>query len=414
MKRAVCLALAGLLILATLAAALLAGAILALKPAQGEWSTTVRIAGRDVAVGVPSVIRLATAQWFAPVLDGRTLRTPYGTLGFTWHASTETLAVRCAPCTAVLPGTEGTRITTPFVDVTVHRDFHQLTGTIETGAVKGQWQGVLTQQGLKVSAQMGEAPIAAWYAVLAADLPELSRARIEGTLALNLRLSLPDGRLRAEPRLTGFRVSGLGTQEWATLRSCGRASRLAADSWLAKAVIAAEDQRFMEHAGWDITELAAAFESNQQTGRASRGASTLTQQLAKLLVTGDERTLQRKLRELLYAVEMEETLGKARILRLYLDNAPWGPGACGAEQAARKYFGRPARQLEASQAVWLAAMLHNPGLELERWMAEGGINQSRAEWVAGNLRGITRGQRAALRTDLAEARWSVPGSPVRD
>ena len=414
MKRALRLALAGLFIVATLAAALLASAILALKPAQGEWSTTVRIAGRDVAVGVPSVIRLATAQWFAPVLDGHTLRTPHGTLAFAWHATTETLAVRCAPCTAVLPGTEGTRITTPFVDVTVHRDFHQLTGLIETGAVKGQWQGVLTQQGLKVSAQMGEAPIAAWYAVLASDLPELSRARIEGMLALHLRLSLPDGRLRAEPRLTGFRVSGLGTQEWTTLRSCGRTSRLNADSWLAKAVIAAEDQRFMEHAGWDITEVTAAFDANQQTGRASRGASTLTQQLAKLLVTGDERTLQRKLRELLYAVEMEETLGKARILRLYLDNVPWGPGACGAEQAARKYFGRPARQMEAAQAVWLAAMLHNPGLELERWAAEGAINQTRAEWVAGNLRGITRGQRAALRTDLAEARWPAPGSPVRD
>jgi hypothetical protein len=414
MKRPLRLALAGLLILVLLVAALLVSAAIALKPAQGEWSTTVRIAGRDVAVGVPSVIRLATAPWFAPVLEGRSLDSLHGPLTFAWTSSTETLSVRCAPCTAVVPGTERTRITTPVVNLTVHRDFHQLTGVIETGSVKGQWQGVLTQQGLNVSAQMGQAPIAAWYTVLVADLPELSRARIEGTLAMNLRLSLPDERLRAEPRITGFRVSGLGTQEWATLRSCGRNSRLANDSWLAKAVIAAEDQRFMEHAGWDIAELATAFDANQQAGRASRGASTLTQQLAKLLVTGDERTLQRKLRELLYAVEMEEALGKARILRLYLDNAPWGPGACGAEQAARNYFGRPAHQLTAPQAVWLAAMLHNPGQELERWKAEGTINQARAEWVAGNLRGISRGQRAALRQELADARWPAPGSQARE
>ena len=59
-------------------------------------------------------------------------------------------------------------------------------------------------------------------------------------------------------------------------------------------------------------------------GTPLRGASTLSQQVAKLLVTGGERSPVRKLRELLYAVEMEQTLGKARILRLYLDNAPWG------------------------------------------------------------------------------------------
>ena len=88
--------------------------------------------------------------------------------------------------------------------------------------------------------------------------------------------------------------------------------------WLERAVIAAEDQRFAEHAGYDLAELRHAIEGNQRRDRAARGASTITQQLARLVYTGDERSLARKVRELLYAVEMERTLGKGRILRLYL------------------------------------------------------------------------------------------------
>jgi penicillin-binding protein 1A len=82
-------------------------------------------------------------------------------------------------------------------------------------------------------------------------------------------------------------------------------------------VVATEDQRFFTHTGFDLTELNAAFALNQQSDQIERGASTLTQQLARLLVTGSERTPTRKLRELLYAVEMERTLGKARILGRY-------------------------------------------------------------------------------------------------
>jgi penicillin-binding protein 1A len=395
-----------------LAAALLAVARIALTPRPGEWSTTVNIASRQFDIGVPSAIRLATAQWVGPLLHGRRFRTSHGPVRLAWIARTETLVLHCAPCTAQLPGTGGERITVPELQLTVRRDFHLLSGEIHAGPLRGQWQGVLDQRGLKLSATLPDAPIAYWYAALAPGLPELKRAHIEGTLAMTAQLALPSGRLQVNPRLAGFRVSGLGTQEWATARSCGRKSRLAADSWLARAVVAAEDQRFMEHGGWDIAELTAAFNANQAAGTAQRGGSTLSQQLAKLLVTGDERTLARKLRELLYAVEMEETLGKARILRLYLDNAPWGPGTCGAEAAARKYFAKPARELDAVQAVWLAAMLHNPGLELQRWGSEGHINMGRAEWVAQNLRGMSRAQKASLRLQLAAATWPAPGMPI--
>ncbi len=68
----------------------------------------------------------------------------------------------------------------------------------------------------------------------------------------------------------------------------------------------------------------------------------------------------RKLRELLYAVEMERTLGKRRILALYLAVAPWGDGVCGGSQAARHHFGKPARELDAIEVAWLASLLRDP------------------------------------------------------
>ena len=83
---------------------------------------------------------------------------------------------------------------------------------------------------------------------------------------------------------------------------------------------------------------------------------------------------------------MEQTLGKARILRLYLDNAPWGATVCGAQAAAHTYFAKRADQLSTDEAVWLAAMLHNPALEARRWAATGRINEERAQWVASGLR----------------------------
>ena len=190
--------------------------------------------------------------------------------------------------------------------------------------------------------------------------------------------------------------------------SCGAPARLATDSWLARSVIAAEDQRFFTHPGYDLTELTASFEINQKAARVERGGSTLTQQLARLLVTGGERNAERKLRELLYAVEMEQTLGKARILQLYLDNAPWGASLCGAESAARRYFKRGARNLEPAQAVWLAAMLNNPGVAVEKWQRDGQIDAERAKWVAEGVRGINKNQRDALLKSVATARFAPP------
>ena len=129
---------------------------------------------------------------------------------------------------------------------------------------------------------------------------------------------------------------------------------------LVRAVLASEDASFFGHGGFDWDEIQKAAEQNWKAGRTVRGASTITQQLAKNLWLGTERSYVRKLKEALLAVRLERTLSKRRILTLYLDVAEWGPGVFGAEAAARHWFGVPARDLSAAQAAVLAAMLPAP------------------------------------------------------
>ncbi|WP_253278276.1 biosynthetic peptidoglycan transglycosylase, partial [Variovorax paradoxus] len=348
---------------------------IALAPAAGEWSTSVKAGPLDFEIGVPTAVRLATSPWFAPRLDGHSLDTRFGTVRFSWKDATGLQELRCEPCSVEVPALGTQPIKVERLVATVRRDGNTLTGTFEatprtteTDMLQGLWEGRLAPKSLHLSAKVQDAPIARWYAVLVPTLPELQRARIGGTLALSGQLVLPEATFAVQPVISQFTVEGLGTEAMLGARtSCGPSAKLANDSWLARAVIAAEDQRFFQHAGYDITEILASIDNNQKEGQTKRGGSTLTQQLAKLLVTGSDRTAERKLREMLYAVEMEQTLGKARILQLYLDNAPWGGNICGAEAAARRYFKRSARTLEPAQAVWLAAMLHKPQAVLEQW-----------------------------------------------
>jgi len=129
--------------------------------------------------------------------------------------------------------------------------------------------------------------------------------------------------------------------------------------WLRRAVVNSEDARFYEHDGFDMTEAEAALEQAAERGRLGRGASTITQQLAKNLWLGDERTLWRKLREYFLARRLED-LGKRRVLELYLNVAEWGDGVYGAEAAARAWFNKPAVELSPEESSVLAAMLPAP------------------------------------------------------
>jgi monofunctional biosynthetic peptidoglycan transglycosylase len=128
---------------------------------------------------------------------------------------------------------------------------------------------------------------------------------------------------------------------------------------LKRAVLTAEDSAFFEHDGFDYVELEKSMAMWKQ-GDFSRGASTVTQQLAKNLYLSPSRNPVRKLRELLITRLLEGALTKRRILELYLNVVEWGDGVYGADAAARTYFRVPASALSAEQAALLAGSLINP------------------------------------------------------
>src|SRR5262245_898474 len=129
---------------------------------------------------------------------------------------------------------------------------------------------------------------------------------------------------------------------------------------LRRAVLVAEDDAFFSHGGLDWNEIKASMRKNVQAGRMVRGGSTITQQLAKNLYLGPERTLTRKLKEMLLARRIEAALSKRRIFELYLNLIEWGDGIYGIEAAAERHFGVPASSLDARTAALLAAVIINP------------------------------------------------------
>ncbi len=129
---------------------------------------------------------------------------------------------------------------------------------------------------------------------------------------------------------------------------------------LKKAVIVTEDGAFWQHAGIDYEQLRDAVETNWERGEFARGASTITQQLAKNLYLNPDKNPLRKLKELLITRRLEYELSKQRILEIYLNVIEWGDGIWGAEAAARRYFRKPAADLTASEAALLAGAIANP------------------------------------------------------
>lgn len=129
---------------------------------------------------------------------------------------------------------------------------------------------------------------------------------------------------------------------------------------LKRAVIAAEDAKFLDHEGFDWEGIAKAREKNERKGRVVAGGSTITQQLAKNLFLSPSKSYVRKGQEAIIALMLEAFLPKQRILELYLNVIEWGNGVFGAEAAAKRYFGVPAAQLSAEQAARLAAMIPSP------------------------------------------------------
>jgi monofunctional biosynthetic peptidoglycan transglycosylase len=126
------------------------------------------------------------------------------------------------------------------------------------------------------------------------------------------------------------------------------------------AVVVAEDVNFFAHRGFDSGEIRKALSQAVEDRELPRGASTITQQLAKNLWLSPSRDPLRKAREAILTWQLERTLGKRRLLELYLNVVEFGPGIWGVESASRRYFGKAAGQLDDDEAAWLAASLPSP------------------------------------------------------
>jgi monofunctional biosynthetic peptidoglycan transglycosylase len=131
---------------------------------------------------------------------------------------------------------------------------------------------------------------------------------------------------------------------------------------LKRAVVTAEDARFLEHEGVDWEAMEKAYQNNLKRGRAAHGGSTISQQLAKNLFLSAQRSYLRKAQELVITWMVEAAWNKRRILEVYLNVAEWGDGVFGAQAAAQHYFGVDAGSLSPDQAARMAAMLPAPRL----------------------------------------------------
>ena len=200
--------------------------------------------------------------------------------------------------------------------------------------------------------------------------------------ALSVALTLP---LRwFDPSTTAFMLrddSGRDPllHEWQDWERLGSAAALA--------VVAAEDQRFDDHFGLDLASIQDSIEQAQEGGRL-RGASTISQQVAKNLYLWSGRSFVRKGLEAWFTLLLEACLSKKRILELYLNIAEFGPGIYGVAAASRYYFGEPPSRLYDSEAALLAAVLPNPKqLRIDEPSA---YVRERQAWILGQMQRLRR------------------------
>ena len=160
----------------------------------------------------------------------------------------------------------------------------------------------------------------------------------------NIKIVSADGRLLANRGMTGGESVGLHEMS----------------PYIPQAVMAIEDRRFYSHFGIDPIGLARAMTTNLMAGHFTQGGSTLTQQLAKNLFLKPDRTVERKVQEVLLALWLEQKHTKDQILEMYLNRVYFGSGAYGVEAASRRYFGKSARDVSLSEAALLAGLLKAP------------------------------------------------------
>jgi monofunctional biosynthetic peptidoglycan transglycosylase len=198
---------------------------------------------------------------------------------------------------------------------------------------------------LLMAVTVAAAGLSAWAVWTAARWPDVAALRLENPVTTSFI-----ERYREQERAAG-RPDGVAWS-WVSWDQIS--------PWLKQAVLVAEDVEFFSHRGFSPHEARQAVREAIARRRPPRGASTLTQQLAKNLWLSPERSLVRKVREALLTAQLERRLEKRRILELYLNVAEFGPGVFGAEAASQRYFGVPAAALDESRATMLAAGLPRP------------------------------------------------------
>jgi monofunctional glycosyltransferase len=193
----------------------------------------------------------------------------------------------------------------------------------------------------------------------------LGAAAVGFALLLYVYVGLPDVRpLRTtNPRTTAFmelRARQAAAQDRRPRREQVWVPYSRISENLKRAVLVAEDDAFWQHDGLDWVQIRASIALNWRRGEVLRGASTITQQLAKNLYLSPSRNPLRKFEELLITRRLEAELPKQRIFEIYLNVIEWGDGIWGAEAAARAYFGVPASALDREQSALLAAAIIDP------------------------------------------------------
>ncbi len=154
---------------------------------------------------------------------------------------------------------------------------------------------------------------------------------------------------------------------------------------LLMAVISSEDASFFSHNGVDMHELREALKKDIEEKRWARGASTITQQVVKNVFLTQEKTITRKIREILWAWQLDKALSKPEVLCFYVNMAEWGPGIYGIRDAAQHYFQKPASELSAKESAFLAMLLPSP------WRYHSYFERKKlTPWAAGRVEQILR------------------------
>jgi glutaredoxin len=325
-----------------------------------------------------ALVQIATSAPGRAILNNTQWHSKHGNVSL--KDKSQYVELNCDHCHFYLKHLSEKSIEFDAVTLSVKRTHHQLSGVLTTQSAEQSirilYSGQASMKGVDLNWSLPNEPIADLLAPLKPQSSTIQKAHVTGTLTANGTLHWPSRVWSAKPTIKNFDVTGLDTETLNTTYvnfQCPNPGEKTTDNtrspqiwldknalgrWLPMATLIAEDAKFMHHPGYDIETLS--YLLAQEKPNKQLGGSTISQQLAKYFFTGGERHWKRKIEELLYAVEMESTLGKARILNLYLNTVDWGPGICGAHDASKYYFAVDPQDLTPIQAAWLAGIIRNP------------------------------------------------------